>query len=443
MSAHARIPTARRRRSVAALLLCALLALAGAARADLSIEITQGVDNPVPVAVVPFGWRDVTPLPEDVGHIIRFDLARSGQFAMTAPEDMLSLPTTERDLYYRDWRVQGVSYVVIGSIAKQGDTYSVTWGLYDVVRGARVIGSTLSGPASRLRDLAHQISDAIYEQLTGIPGAFSTRILYVVAQNVATENEVFRLEMADADGARPNTLLESHEPILSADWSPDGKSVVYVSFETGRPAIYLQHIATGKREKLTEFEGLNSAPAFSPDGRKLALVLSVNGNPDIYTLDLATRRLTQVTRHFGIDTEPSWTADGKSIIFTSNRGGQPQIYRITLATNLIERLTFEGDYNARARMLPDGNSIVFVHRENGIFHIAVLDLVHGDMRNLTKTSLDESPSVAPNGSMAIYATQAGGRGILAVVSIDGRVKYRLPSTEGDVREPAWSPYLDD
>ncbi|HSG90005.1 MAG TPA: Tol-Pal system beta propeller repeat protein TolB [Pseudomonadales bacterium] len=422
--------------------LLVLLALAAPVHADLTIEITQGVDNPVPLAVVPFGWDDVVPPPEDVGDIVRFDLARSGQFAMTAPQDMLSLPSTERDLFFRDWRIQGVSYVTIGKVARSGDDFSLTWGLYDVVREARLAGGTLTGPRARLRDMSHEISDIIFEQLTGIPGAFSTRILYVVAQNIATENEVFRLEMADADGARPTTLLESREPILSADWSPDAKSVVYVSFETGKPAIYLQEIASGRREKLTDFEGLNGAPAFAPDGTRMALVLSVGGDPDIYVLDLNSRRLTQVTRHFGIDTEPSWTADGTGLIFTSNRGGQPQIYKITLASGLIERLTFEGDYNARARMMADGNSIVFVHRSNGIFHIAVLDLVRGDTRVLTQTSLDESPSVAPNGSMAIYATQERGRGILAVVSIDGRVKYRLPSTEGDVREPSWSPYLD-
>ena len=202
----------------------------------------------------------------------------------------------------------------------------------------------------------------------------------------------------------------------------------------------MQEIYTGRREKLTEFEGLNGSPVFSPDGM-IALVLSVAGNPEIYTPELATRELRQITNHFGIDTEPSWTADGTGIVFTSNRGGMPQIYKVTLDDGVIERLTFQGDYNARARMLRDGRNLIFVHRRNGIFHIANLDMERGETRILTETSLDESPSVAPNGSMVIYATQAGGRGILAVVSIDGRVKYRLPSTEGDVREPAWSPYL--
>lgn len=430
------------RRGVVACLLALLLAgFAAGARAELAIEITQGVDDPVPMAVVPFGWREAASSPEDVGAIVRFDLARSGQFAMTAPQDMLSLPSREQDLFYRDWRVQGVSYVLIGSVERAEGGFAVTWGLYDVLDERRILGERVTASAESLRDVAHRISDRVYEQLTGIPGAFSTRILYVVAQNVATEDEVFRLEMADSDGARARTLLRSREPILSAAWSPDGRRVVYVSFESGKPAIYLQEIATGQREKLTDFQGLNGAPSFSPDGRSLAVVLSVGGNPDIYLLDLETRRLRQLTRHFGIDTEPSFTPDGRHVVFTSNRGGQPQIYRVGVNDGVIERLTFEGDYNARARMLADGRGLVFVHRRRGVFHIAYMDLERGDVSVLTETSLDESPSVAPNGSMVIYATRSSGRGILAVVSMDGRVKYRLPSTQGDVREPSWSPYL--
>lgn len=424
-------------------LVCLFLAATTSLRAaELTIEITRGVDDPVPVAVVPFGWQEIEPAPENMADIIRFDLARSGEFAMTAAVDMLSLPSREQDLFYRDWRIQGVSYVLIGRLERSGDRYRVHYALFDVFRETRLLQGQLEGSESRLRDLAHEISDLVYEQLTGLRGAFSTKLLYVVAQNVATEREEFRLEMADADGARPMTLLRSREPILSADWAPDGESVVYVSFETGKPAIFIHEIATGRREKITDFDGLNGAPALSPDGRQLALVLSVGGQPDIYLLDLESRRLRQVTRHFGIDTEPSWTADGRALVFTSNRGGQPQIYRIGIDGGVIERLTFEGDYNARARMLPDGRQMVFVHRRRGTFHIAVMDLESGAINVLTETSLDESPSVAPNGSMVIYATREQGRGILAVVSIDGRVRYRLPSSEGDVREPSWSPFMN-
>jgi TolB protein len=426
-------------------LLAALAALlfASPLAAEITIQIDRGYDNPKKIGVVPFGVGAGVQAAENPSGIISFDLARSGQFSPTPPENMLSMPTAPKDVLFRDWRVLGVEYVVIGrtEVAANGNL-AVSYYLFDVLNERQLANETFTAPPSALRDMAHLVSDAVYEKLTGIPGAFSTRIVYVLARDLGTPNVKFNLEMADADGARPRTLLESREPILSAAWSPDGKKVAYVSFEGGKPSIILQEIATGQRSKLTDFPGLNSAPAFSPDGKQLALVLSRDGDPEVYTMNIATRELKRITRQRGIDTEPSWTADGKSLIFTSDRGGKPQIYQIELATGMTQRLTFDGDYNARGRMLPDGKHLVFVHRNDGVFHIAVMDLQRGRLMVLTSTSLDESPSIAPNGTMLIYATQDKGRGILAVVSIDGSVKYRLPSSVGDVREPAWSPFLN-
>jgi len=428
--------------------LCCLLGMAAgiAVRAAESLDtiiIDTGYDKQTRIAIVPFRQGPEFSNQQQMADIVGFDLARSGQFAPTDMENMLSFPTTREEVFFRDWRVLGVEYLVIGRTrVDAGGNLEVGYELFDVFNERQMISNQKTALRSQWRDVAHKISDEIFEAVTGIRGAFSTRILYVLAQNVGTANARFALEVADSDGERNQTLFSSTEPILSASWSPDGRRVAYVSFEGGRPAIVLQDLASGARERLTNFEGINSSPVFSPDGQQLALVLSRDGNAEIYVLNMADRRLRRITRHHAIDTEPSWTPDGKSLIFTSDRGGHPQIYQVDLATNLVERLTFQGDYNARARLLPDGKHLVFVHRRDRVFHIAWQDLERDDLRVLTATSLDESPSLAPNGTMLIYATQDRGRGILAVVSIDGRVKYRLPSSSGDVREPAWSPYLD-
>lgn len=414
-----------------------LMLVLGSARAELTIEITQGMDNPTAIAVAPVGWSG-DPLAEDISSIVEADLRRSGQFSPIAKEDMLSFPRFGDSVFYRDWRVLGSEYLVVSRLtATLEGGYSLDFELFDVLSQRRVLQRNVVGGANNLRDIAHAISDAVYQEITGIRGAFATKMLYVEAFG----NQKYRLMRADADGARESLLLESDQPLMSPTWSPDGKQVAYVSFETGRPAIFRQVIATAEREQLTNFKGLNGAPAWSPDGKSMAMVLSKDGNPEIYTLDLATKAFTRRTRHFAIDTEPTWTNDGSGLVFTSDRGGKPQIYQVTLASGRVERLTFEGDYNARARISPDGKTLVMVHRYNGVFHIATQDFLTGNIRVLTETRLDESPSIAPNGAMLMYATKHRGKGILAAVSLDAGVKFRLPSKQGDVREPSWSPYF--
>lgn len=408
-----------------------------------TIIIDTGYDKQTRIAVVPFRQGPEFAKQQQMSDIVSFDLARSGQFSPLDMENMLSFPTSRGEVFFRDWRVLGVEYLVIGTTAVDAlGNLSVGYELYDVLNERQMLNQRKTANRDQWRDVAHKISDEVFEAITGVPGAFSTRLLYVLATNAGSPSARFSLEMADSDGERTRTLFSSDEPLLSASWSPDGKRVAYVSFEGGRPAIVLQEVATGIRRRLTQFKGINSSPTFSPDGASMAMVLSRDGNPEVYVMSLADRRLRRVTRHHGIDTEPSWSPDGKHLIFTSDRGGRPQIYQVELATNFVERLTFQGDYNARARLLPGGKHLIFVHRSQGVFHIAWQDLERDDLRVLTTTSLDESPSIAPNGTMLIYATQDKGRGILAVVSIDGRVKYRLPSSRGDVREPAWSPYLN-
>ena len=408
-----------------------------------TIIIDQGQDDPVKVAVVPFKMSGDLEEAVNLSDIIAFDLIRSGQFDPLPSENMLSLPSNAQEVFFRDWRILETDYLVIGGATEVGDSkISVFFELYDVVNERKMEGRSFLIDPIHWRDVAHKISDLVYEKVTGIRGAFSTQIMYVLAKNSGTSNASYSLQIADSDGERSRTLIESPEPILSASWAPDGNKVAYVTFETGRPSIVVEAIDGSYRKRITDFKGINGSPVFSPDGRSLALVLSRDGDPEIFIMDLETEALRRITRHHAIDTEPSWAPDGKSIIFTSDRGGRPQIYRVELSTNFIERLTFVGDYNARARLLPDGKHLVFVHRKEGVFHIAWQDLERDVIQVLTQTALDESPSLAPNGTMLIYATQNQGRGILAVVSIDGRVKYRLPSSLGDVREPAWSPFND-
>ncbi len=421
--------------------LCAALLLSvPVAQAELQIEINQGVENPTPIAVVPFAWQGVGAPPEDAAQIVDSDLARSGQFSPISRRDMLSYPSRESQLFFRDWRAISAEYVLIGRVSV-GSQARIDFQLFDTTRQQAVQDGTVTGPVSELRMLAHQVSDSVYESLTGIPGAFATRLLYVSVTRNPEGKDFYRLTLSDADGRRPIVILEGRDPIMSPAWSPDGREVAYVSFETSRPAIYRQNLLTGSREKLTNFHGLNNSPAWSPDGNSMALVLSKDGNPDIYLLNLSSRALTRLTRHFAIDTEPTWMPDGKSLLFTSDRGGRPQIYRYDLRTKKIERVTFEGAYNARARVAQDGRNVALVHRREGRYHIAVFDLATDRLTVLTETSLDESPSIAPNGSMVLYATKRGNNSILGAVAVDGGVRFSLPARQGSVQEPAWSPLV--
>jgi TolB protein len=422
-----------------------LLAMSFNAQANLTIRITQGSDKATPIALVPFAWRGSGALPEDVTRIIADNLERTGLFAPVPRENLVSLPSEASEVIYRDWRLLDVNYLLVGSIEEEADQLRINYEVFDVVNQERIFGETVTAKRSQLRSRAHFVSDRVYERLTGQRGIFSTRMAYVTAEQLSGRADYqFRLHVADADGQRSRTILTSREPLLSPDWSPDGKKLAYVSFERGRPAIYIQEVATGSRYQLTNFRGLNGAPAWSPDGKKLAMTLSRDGNPEIYIYHLEEKRLIRVTHHYAIDTEPSWSPDGKNIIFTSSRSGGPQIYRVNLQSGNIDRLSFEGNYNARARYSPDGKEIFMVHRESGggLFSIAGLNMDTGRLRTLTTSPLDESPSVAPNGSMVIYALMQGDQGVLGVVSTDGRIQYELPAERGDVREPAWSPFLN-
>jgi len=412
------------------------------AQARLTIEITGGAEGAQPIAVVPFaGPRDGGRLPEDVAAVVTADLARTGRFRPMPRRDMTATPHTPEEVELRDWRLAAMDNLVIGRVERTVEGgYDVSFVLFDVFGGKRLIATTFTGGASELRHTAHRIADAIYKRLTSTPGVAATRIAYVTSTGGPGRQRV-KLEVADADGHNPQTILSSRDPILSPAWSPDGRRLAYVSFENRRTAIYVQELATGRRERVAGFEGLNGSPAWSPDGRCLAMTLSRGGNPDIYVLDLESRDLSRITDHFAIDTEPAWSPDGGHLIFTSSRGGSPQLYRVSSTGGAATRVTFKNDYNGRASYAPNGRSILCVTRSGGDFCIGLLDPERGILRLLSKGRLDESPSFAPNGAMVIYATLHQGRGILSAVSVDGTVSQRLSQGLSDVREPAWSPIL--
>lgn len=412
----------------------------GVAHAQLTIEITKGVERALPIAVVPFGWQGVETPPEDMAAIISADLQRSGRFEPLAPREYVDRPADYEQINFPNWRALQVDYVVVGQVRPRDGGYVVEFQLADVLERSQLVGFSFDVRPGELRRLAHHISDLVYERITGERGAFNTRIAYVTA-TPRPEGSSYALMVADADGYNPQVILRSSLPVMSPAWSPDGTKLAYVSFEGRKSQIFVQDVYSGNRFAVADFPGINGAPAWSPDGRRLALTLSKDGNPEVYIYDLISRNVvTRLTNSSAIDTEPAWSPDGNSIIFTSDRGGSPQLYRVGLGGERPERLTFEGDYNAAADFSPDGRSLAIVHRTGGKFHIAVMDLNTRELRVLTRGGLDESPSFAPNGSMIIYATSQGGQGILATVSVDGRVQQNLISRDSDVREPAWSPY---
>ncbi|WP_312139860.1 Tol-Pal system beta propeller repeat protein TolB [Stutzerimonas nitrititolerans] len=420
------------------------LVLGSAVAQEKNIVVTSGSDRAIPIAVVPFGWQGGSVLSEDMAETIGNDMRNSGIFQPIPKQNMISMPARPSEVIFRDWKALGAQYLLIGDIQPSGGRLQVQYAVFNVTTEQQVMTGSVGGTPEQLRDMAHYIADQSFEKLTGIKGAFSTRLLYVTAERMSANNTRYTLQRSDYDGARAVTLLQSREPILSPRYSPDGRRIAYVSFEQKRPRIFMQHIDTGRREQITNFEGLNGAPAFSPNGNRLAFVLSKDGNPEVYVMDLGSRQLQRLTNHYAIDTEPFWGADGQTIYFTSDRAGKPQIYKQRLGSNNAERVTFVGNYNANPKLSADEKTLVMIHRQDGYtnFKVAAQDLQRGNLRLLSDTSLDESPTVAPNGTMLIYATRQQGRGVLMLVSINGRVRLPLPTAQGEVREPSWSPYLN-
>jgi TolB protein len=407
---------------------------------ELVLEITKGSDNPYSVALINFeGSKSAT---NEITNTIKNDLNRTGEFKILENNKLLSIPKNVENINYSDFKILGIDFIVMGSVIEEDrSNISATYKVFNVKKESQIRSSKVFGVPNKLRQLSHYISDGIYEEITGLKGVASTRLLYVT-EELSKDRSFFKLIVADADGSNEQILLRSSEPIISPSWSPDSKQVAYVSFETGMAKVFTQHIATGKREIVLENKFQISSPSWSPNGKYLSLTLYQDGNAEIYILNLKNKNLTRLTNHYSIDTESSWSPNGSKVMFTSGRSGSPQLYEINLRkfNSKPKRVTFEGNYNAKGSYLPNGEGVIFVHRKNSNFQIALKYFNENFVRALTNSKLDESPSISPNGNVIIYAISENGNGLLAGVTLSG-ARFRLPIQNGEVREPSWSGFL--
>jgi len=438
-------PTRKFSLAVALLMLAAAALFAGpvVAQSPLTVDIVGGVKTATPIVVVPFAQQGGAPLSTDVADVMRNDFNRSGKFRSLARSDIVETPAQGSEIKFATWRLLKQDYIVVGRIGDAGNgTLTVTYELWDINKQQELLGGTFTTPAGDLRGVAHRMADKIYEKITGVRGAFWTRIAYVTSVGLGN-NTTYSLIVADSDGYNPQVAVRSRESLLSPAWSPDGSSIAYVSFEDGNSSIRIQNILTGARQLVSARKGINGAPSWSPDGKKLAVSLSYVGNPEIFVIDLATHQTTRLTNSLSIDTEPVWAPDGQSVYFTSDRSGRPQIYQVSAAGGTPQRITFQGQYNAKASVSYDGKQIAMVQGGGNVYRIVIQDQsLGGQQRFISPGPLDDSVSFAPNASMLLYSATEGSRGVLYSVSSDGMVRDRLRLAEGNVQEPAWGPYRE-
>jgi TolB protein len=420
-----------RRRSLAALVALSAVFGAGPALAQLRIDIAGVGGTRIPVATVDF--RDESKSPQPIAAIIRADLERSGQFrSVDAPAGLNETSSP----VYPDWKARQADALVAGSVNKLADgRLDIRFKLWDVVKGAEIVGQAQAVLPDDARLAAHRIADVIYEKLTGDKGVFATRMAYVTKAG-----RRYSLVIADADGEGAKVALTSPEPIISPAWAPNGRELAYVSFESGKATVRVQDVQTGARRVLADFKGTNSAPAWSPDGNQLALSLSREGGTQLFVINRDGSGLRRLTQSSAIDTEASYAPDGSKIYFVSDRGGGPQIYRMPASGGAAERVTFSGNYNISPAVSPDGRTLAYITRTGGAFRLSVLDIGTGQSQQISDASEDESPAFSPNSKLIVYASRAGGKEVLMTTTLDGKIKTPLLVTLVEVREPTWGSF---
>jgi len=419
-----------------------ILLWAAMLHAEVRIEITQGVNTARPIGVVPFKWAGSGAAPEDVGGIVAADLRNSGKFNPLDRSRLPQQPTSAQEVQPAAWSALGIDAVVVGQVASNPDgSYQVSYQLVDTggAPGTVLAQNSYKVTKQWLRYAAHTASDETFQKLTGIKGAFRTRIAYVVQTNGG--QFPYELRVADYDGYNQFVVHRSPQPLMSPAWSPDGSKVAYVTFESGKSALVVQTLSNGAIRQVASYPRHNGAPAFSPDGSNLAFALSKTGSLNLYVMDLASGQTRQVTDGRYNSTEPTWFPDSQTLAYTSDQAGAPQIYKVGINGGTPQRITWEGGQNQDADVATDGKSMVMISTNGGAQHVAKQDLETGAVQTLTDTFLDETPSLAPNGTMVIYSSTQGMGSVLQLVSTDGRFKARLPATDGQVKFPAWSPYL--
>ncbi len=407
-------------------------------QAKLQIEIIKGTEKLPNIAVVPFMNIENNKFNFQIRDLVNEKLNLFGEFESLPFEKMLSFPTKEEDFFFRDWKLLSSDYVIFGNITSLENTININYFVSDINLERIVLNGDVNGSKEEIELITKIMSDRVYESITGLKGIFNTKLAYILNPGP----EEYSICVSDIDGKNEEILFSSNSPLMSPDWSPDGKKLAYVSFEKGFAEIFIQNLVTGQRETIPTLGMSKSAPVWSPDSKYLAFVISMSGNPDIYIYNLKTKKITRLTDHYGIDTEPAWSPNGKRLLFTSNRSGSPQIFEVKISNKRVKRLTMEGNYNARSRFFPNGNNIVLVHGNNGVFHIATKNLKNKFINIVTKTTLDESPTISPNGHIIIYSTKKDEQGYLAGITVDKKSKFQLPVKLGSIREPAWSPFLN-